>query len=95
MAIDRKLKGGLDGLEEHFNKYTKDANLDVNKDIYNIMKWRKISIVASIEPNISLTNKQFDNIKVGLQDRVMTLEKHGGMNHREERKRGQLSKKGT
>ena len=53
-----------------------------------LMEWCSILIVASVEPGKPWTNKQLDRIEGDLQDRIMTFDKQGGMNRREERKRG-------
>ena len=84
----QEVKGGLDGFGEHFKKHAEESGLNVNKDMDEIMKWCSKTIVASVEQGKSWTNKQLDRIEGDLQDRIMTFYKQGGINRRDERKRG-------
>ena len=84
----QEVKSGIDGFGEHFKKHAIESGLNVEKDMDKIMEWCSILIVASVEPGKPWTNKQLDRIEGDLQDRIMTFDKQGGMNRREERKRG-------
>ena len=46
-----------------------------------------ITIITSVEPNQPWSKDRLDTLEADLQDRLMTSEKHGGMNRREERRR--------
>ena len=78
----QEVKGGLDGIGEHFHNHGIEKGLDINKDIDKIMEWLTLTIVASVEPDKPWTKKQLDNIEGDLQDRIMTFERHGVMNRR-------------
>ena len=57
------------------------------------MEHYNITIIASVEPDKPWSQMRLDALEADLQDRVMTLEKHGGMNRREE-DRGLVPKNG-
>ena len=61
--------------------------MDVNTDIDTVMQNCSIVIVASVEPVQPWSQTRLDVLEADLKDRVMTLDKHGGMNRREDRKR--------
>ena len=56
-------------------------------DLDTVMKNCSIVIVASVEPDQPWSQARLDALEADLEDRVMTLDKHGGMNRREDRKR--------
>ena len=60
-------------------------NLDTQMD--EIMEHCDITIIASVQPDQPWSQTRLDALEADLQDRVMTLEKHGGMNRRGERRR--------
>ena len=82
-----EVKTAADGLGEHFNLHAAELGLDVKTDIDTIMQNCSIVIVASVEPGQPWSQKRLDALEADLEDRVMTLDKHGGMNRREDRKR--------
>ena len=88
-----EVKQAADGIGEHFYNHAKELGLDLNTEIDKIMSYCRITIVASVEANRPWSKQKLDKIEADLQDRVMTLERHGGMNRREERRRG-LNKPG-
>ena len=56
-----------------------------------LMDWENTSMhmqLASVEPNQPWSRNRLDDMESDLQDRFMCFEKHGGMNKREDRKRG-------
>ena len=69
--------------------------LNVDKDMDKIMEMCQITIVASVEQGKPWSKRQLDIIEGDLQDRIMTFEKQGGMNRREERKGGCKIKAGA
>ena len=58
----------------------------------SIAKWKyyQLTIVGSVEPGVPGSRVRLDRLEADIQNRLMTMEKHGGMNFREEirRKRG-------
>ena len=91
----QEVKGGIDGLGSHFKKHALEMGLNVDKDMDKIMEMCQITIVASVEQGKPWSKRQLDIIEGDLQDRIMTFEKQGGMNRREERKRGCKIKAGA
>jgi hypothetical protein len=76
-----------DGLGEHFNIHAAHMGLNLDTQIDQIMQYCNITIIASVEPDQPWSKSRLDALEADLQDRMMTLEKHGGMNRREERRR--------
>ena len=83
-----EVKTAADGLGEHFHQHAEELGLNVNTDMDRIMENCSIVIVASVEPNQPWSKTRLDALEADLEDRVMTLDKHGGMNRREDRRRG-------
>ena len=82
-----EVKQAADGIGEHFFNHAKDLGLNPQTQIDEIMEYCSIIIVASVEPDQPWSKDRLDKLEADLQDRVMTMEKHGGMNRREERRR--------
>ena len=82
-----EVKSAADGLGDHFHQHALEMGLDVNKDIDIIMQSCSIAIVASVEPDQPWSHNRLDFLEADLQDRVMTLEKHCGMNRRKDSRR--------
>ena len=84
----QEVKMAIDGLGEHFNNHAKELGINVNTELDKIMEYCKITIVASVECGKPWSKKQLDNLEADLEDRIMTLEKHGGINRRKDRRKG-------
>ena len=82
-----EVKTAADGFGEHFYTHAAQMGLNLNAQMDQIMKHCDITIIASVEPDKPWSQMRLDTLEADLQDRVMTLEKHGGMNRREERRR--------
>ena len=82
-----EVKTAADGLGNHFHQHALELGLDLNKDMDTIMENCSLTIVASVQPDQPWSRSRLDNLEADLQDRVMTFEKHGGMNRREDRQR--------
>ena len=82
-----EVKTAADGLGEHFNIHAAHMGLNLDTQIDQIMQYCNITIIASVEPDQPWSKSRLDALEADLQDRMMTLEKHGGMNRREERRR--------
>ena len=78
-----EVKRGADGILEHFYNNAVELGLSLNTQMEEIMKHCNITIIASLEPDQPWSISRLD----ALEDRVMTLEKHEGMNRKEERRR--------
>ena len=82
-----EVKTAADGLGEHFNLHAAQMGLNLDTQMDQIMEHCDITIIASVEPDQPWSQMRLDALEADLQDRVMTLEKHGGMNRREDRRR--------
>ena len=58
----------------------------------SVMKYFKLTIIASVEPGQPWSQKQLDRLEGDFQKRLMCMDYNGGMNRRDEvlrtRKRG-------
>ena len=74
----------------HFNGHAVQMGIDLNSQMDEIMKYYQLTIVGSVEPGVPGSRVRLDRLEADIQNRLMTMEKHGGMNFREEirRKRG-------
>ena len=52
------------------------------------MKDCQLTIVASVNPDLPDCRTRLDRLEADIQNRMMTIEKHGGMILREEVRRG-------
>ena len=82
-----EVKIAADGLGEHFNRHALELGVNPNTGIEQIMENCSIVIIASVEPDQPWSKSRLDDLEADLEDRVMTLEKHGGMNRRKDRRR--------
>ena len=74
----------------HFHQHAIEMGVNVNTDIDNIMKFCQLTIVGSVKPDAPGSRSRLDRLEADIQNRFMTMERHGGMNLREEvnRRRG-------
>ena len=79
-----------EGMGAHFHQHAIEMGVNVNTDIDNIMKFCQLTIVGSVKPDAPGSRSRLDRLEADIQNRLMTMERHGGMNLREEinRKRG-------
>ena len=85
-----EIKKGEEGMGTHFKQHAISMGIDLNIYIDKIMKYCQLTIVGSVEPNLSGSRSRLDRLEADIQNRLMTMERHGGMNLREEvnRRRG-------
>ena len=62
--------------------------LDIVKDLDVIMKHFQLTIIGSVEPNQPWTRSRLNRLESDMMERLMTMDNHGGMNLRVERRRG-------
>ena len=53
-----------------------------------LMKHFKLSIIASVEPDMPWSGDRLDKLESDMMERLMTMEQYGGINLRVERRRG-------
>ena len=83
-----EVKRNEEGLGAHFHQHALDLNIDVNKNVDDIMKHFDLTIIASVEPGMPWSRERLDNLEADMMERLMTMEFHGGMNLRIDRRRG-------
>ena len=64
-----------------------DINLDTNME--DIMQHFNLTIIASLEPDMPWSRDRLDTLEADMMERMMTMERYGGINLRVERMRGQ------
>ena len=52
------------------------------------MEFCQLTIVAGVEPGLPDSQARLNRLKADIQNGLMTMERHGGMNLREEVRRG-------
>ena len=82
-----EMKTAADDFGEHFHMHAAQMGLNLDTQMDKIMEHCNITIIASVQLDQPWIQTRLDALEADLQDRVMTLEKHGGMNRREERRR--------
>ena len=50
----------------------------------DIMNFRQLTIVGSVEPDKPASRAKLDKLEANIQNRLMTMERHGGMTLMEE-----------
>ena len=85
-----EIKRGEEGMWAHFKQHAISMGIDLNTDIDKIMKYCQPTIVGGVEPNSPGSRSRLDRLEADIQNRLITMERHGGMNLREEvnRRRG-------
>ena len=79
-----EIKRGEVGLGEHFNKHMVEKGWDIEE----ISKHLDLTIIGSVEEGRSNSNKHLDELETKFQNRLMTMNRHGGLNVRDDTKRG-------
>ena len=82
-----EVKTAADGLGEHFHMHAAQMGLNLNTQMEEIMQHCSITVIASVEPDQPWSRSRLDVLEADLLDRLITLEKHGCMNRREDRRR--------
>ena len=72
----------------HFHKHAVERGLNPASQLDKIMEFCQLTIVASVEPGLPDSQARLNRLEADIQNRLMTMERHGGMNLREEVRRG-------
>ena len=75
----------------HFYNHAMELGIDVDSRLDDIMEYCQLTVVASVEPGKPGSKGRLDRLEADIQNRFMTMERHGGMNLREEVRRGRRS----
>ena len=85
-----EVKRNEEGLGAHFYNHAQELNLNlsVQNNMEELMKHFKLSIIASVEPDMPWSGDRLDKLESDMMERLMTMEQYGGINLRVERRRG-------
>ena len=72
----------------HFFNHAMDMGINVDTNLDDIMKHCNLTVVASVDPGTPGSKGRLDRLEADIQNRFMTMERHGVMNLREEVRRG-------
>ena len=72
------------GLGEHFHKHMNENGWTIDET----SKYFDLTIIGSVEEGKQDSKKRLDDLETNFQNRLMTMTKHGGMNVRDDTKRG-------
>ena len=84
-----EIRSGADGLGRHFlDKHGQGLNLkDDGTFEQEIMQHFKLTIIASVQPNMPWTLSALDKLESKFQKQLMAMDYQGGINLRDETKR--------
>ena len=82
-----EVKRGEEGMGAHFKQHAVSMGIDLHTDIDKIMQYCQLTIVGSVEPSAPGRRARLDKLEADIQNRLMTMEQHRGMNLREENRR--------
>ena len=82
-----EIKKGECGMGEHFLKHMTDNNWDTDK----VSEYIDVAIIASVDQSRPDARKRLDTLETDFQNRLMTMNFHGGLNDRDDRRRGNRS----
>ena len=85
-----EIKRCEEGMEAHFHSHAldNDMGINLNSQIDDIMKFCQLTIVGNVKPVKPGSRARLDKFEANIQNRLMTMEQQGGINLREEIKRG-------
>ena len=78
-----EMKKGNGGMGEHFQKHMKEKNWDVDQ----MSDYVDVTVIGSVDSSRLDARKRLDNLETDFQNRLMTMNFHGGMNDRDDRRR--------
>ena len=80
-----EIQRGEVGLGQHFNTHMVENGMNIDE----VMEYFDLTIVGSVEEGREDAKKHLDNLETSFQNRLMTMKKHGGLNVRDDTKRGE------
>ena len=72
-----EIQRGEVGLGEHFNAHMVENGWDIDK----VVEYLDLTIIGSVEEGRHDSKKHLNNLETNFQNRLMTMQKHGGLNH--------------
>ena len=85
-----EIKRCEEGIGAHFYNHASDMGLNLTSQMDDL-KFCQLTIVGSVEPDKPASRARLDKLKADIQNRLMTMERHWGMNLREEVRRGRTT----
>ena len=77
------MKKGNGGMGEHFHKHMNEKNWNVDQ----MSDYVDVTVIGSVDSSRLDARKRLDNLETDFQNRLMTINFHGGMNDRDDRRR--------
>ena len=78
-----EINRGEAGQGEHFHKHMVENGWDVNR----VCKYFDLTIIASVDERRPDAKNRLDRLETDFQNRLMTMNFHGGMNDRNDKNR--------
>ena len=82
-----EIQRGEVGLGQHFNNHMIENGMNIDE----VIEYFDLTIIGSVEEGRADAKKHLDNLEINFQNRLMTMKKHGGLNVRDDTKRGDRS----
>ena len=79
-----EIQRGEVGLGEHFHDHMVQNGLNIDE----VIEYFDLTIIGSVDQGRLDAKKHLDNLETNFQNRLMTMKKHGGINVRDDTKRG-------
>ena len=73
------------GLGQHFNEHMVQNGWNVDEVVEHL----DLTIIGSVDEGRRNAKIHLDNLETNFQNRLMTMKKHGGINVRDDTKRGE------
>ena len=72
----------------HFQRHAQELGINLMTEMDKIMQHCELTVIASVEPGVPGSRGRLDRLEASLMNRMMTMERHGGMNVRDDIRRG-------
>ena len=83
-----EINRGETGLGEHFKKHMDEQGWDIDQ----VSNYIDLTIIASVEEGRPNSNKRLDELETNFENQLMTMDFQGGINMRDDTKRGKKKK---
>ena len=83
-----EINRGEVGLGEHFHKHKVENNWDIDQ----VTEYLDLTIIASVDERLPNAKQRLNDLETDFENRLMTMSFHGGLNVRNDLKRGRKKK---
>ena len=83
-----EINRGEVGLGEHFHNHKVKNNWDIDQ----VTEYLDLTIIGSVDERLHNAKERLDELETNFENRLMTMSFHGGLNVRNELKRGRKKK---